>query len=51
MIRRDRDRRHTAGLARFDELLAAPLAMERLTEITPWVGRRSTEENAAELSL
>lgn len=29
--------------ARFDELLAMPLTMERLTEITSWAGRRSMD--------
>lgn len=32
---------HSRALsARFPELLACPLSMERLTEITPWAGRR-----------
>lgn len=39
------DMPHSRGLAaRFEDLLAVPLAMEKLTELTPWIGRRDEEE-------
>lgn len=38
------DMPHSRALAaRFGELLATPLTMEKLTEITPWLGRRDTD--------